>query len=108
MCSVRAAETKYLLDGNKIPPGQSRPVNKNTDNLLDLMLSTVVISIICILAPGMNVYNAQCCNPSQQAFKSFAILLFTDEQQQDKSYLRPFPTIEREMIKMKLVPVDVQ
>lgn len=54
------------------------------------MPSTVAISIICILAPDMNIYNAHCSNPSQGAFKSFTIRLFTDEQQQhvhDKSYL---------------------
>lgn len=94
MCSVRAAKTKYLLEGNKIlSPGQweSQPVNKNTDNLLDLKPSTVAISIICMLAPVWNIYNAHHTNPSQEAFKSFTILLFTDEQQQcvqDKSYLR--------------------
>lgn len=99
MRSVRAAKTKYLLEGNKILAGpfQSWPVNKNADNLLDLMPSSVVISTICMLAPGMNTYNAHCSNPSRKPFKSFTILLFTDEQQQhvqDKSYLRLLPTPE--------------
>lgn len=43
---------------------------QNKDNLLDLP-STLVTSAGSTLASGINIYNAHCSHPSQEAFKFY-------------------------------------